>query len=265
MRESVREPRRVPSRPPSSPAEASDERDALRDARTLRPGSSVVVGVVGGRRRTRPARPGRADRAAELDPHLDRRARPRAAVALRRAAVRRHPRRGHPARQPAAGRRRDVARHHRGAVEVGARARRGGPALHRMGRAGRSRPPEARPRHADLGANKVRGKGTTEEPAKSKVEAQAVAAEVEERIERRPQAQGRPDPAHRAPGLGPGVRRPAARRRGLLRHRHVRRVTGSATRARYAVEGVRGWAPSEGREAFEVGPDAGETGLGDRA
>jgi hypothetical protein len=33
-----------------------------------------------------------------------------------------------------------------------------------------------------VGANKVRGKGTTEEPARSKVEAQAVAAEVEERI-----------------------------------------------------------------------------------
>jgi hypothetical protein len=33
-----------------------------------------------------------------------------------------------------------------------------------------------------LGANKVRGRGTTEEPTGSKVEAQAVAAEVEERM-----------------------------------------------------------------------------------
>jgi hypothetical protein len=33
-----------------------------------------------------------------------------------------------------------------------------------------------------VGANKVRGKGTTEEPTKSKVEAQAVAAEVEARM-----------------------------------------------------------------------------------
>ncbi|MBC9822652.1 PH domain-containing protein [Terrabacter sp. MAHUQ-38] len=33
-----------------------------------------------------------------------------------------------------------------------------------------------------VGANKVRGKGTTEVPTKSKVEAQAVAAEVEERL-----------------------------------------------------------------------------------
>ena len=33
-----------------------------------------------------------------------------------------------------------------------------------------------------VGANKVRAKGTTEEPTRSKVEAQAVAAEVEERI-----------------------------------------------------------------------------------
>jgi len=43
-----------------------------------------------------------------------------------------------------------------------------------------------RPRHGrgllTLGANKVRGKGTTETPSTSKVEAQAVAAEVEERI-----------------------------------------------------------------------------------
>ncbi len=43
-----------------------------------------------------------------------------------------------------------------------------------------------RPRHGrgllTVGANKVRGKGTTETPATSKVEAQAVAAEVEERI-----------------------------------------------------------------------------------
>ena len=43
-----------------------------------------------------------------------------------------------------------------------------------------------RPRHGrgllTVGANKVRGKGTTEAPATAKVEAQAVAAEVEERI-----------------------------------------------------------------------------------
>jgi len=43
-----------------------------------------------------------------------------------------------------------------------------------------------RPRHGrgllTVGANKVRGKGTIEAPSKSKVEAQAVAAEVEERI-----------------------------------------------------------------------------------
>jgi hypothetical protein len=42
-----------------------------------------------------------------------------------------------------------------------------------------------RPRYGrgmlSVGANKVRGKGTKEEPTKSKVEAQAVAAEVEER------------------------------------------------------------------------------------
>ena len=48
MRESHRESRRVPSRPPTHPSEAQPRARPLRDARTLRPGSSVVVGVLGG-------------------------------------------------------------------------------------------------------------------------------------------------------------------------------------------------------------------------
>jgi hypothetical protein len=168
--------------PSDSPAEEHPDRVALRDARTLRPGSSVTVGVIGA-----------AAGVALLVPGLLTAPRSwtlistivlalvllwlfvvRPCVVIHAEGVRLvNPLRVVDVTWPAIGEVRS-----RWALEIVADGRRytawGVPA------------DPGRPRYGrgilSVGANKVRGKGTTEEPAKSKVEAQAVAAEVEARM-----------------------------------------------------------------------------------
>ena len=171
------------SPPPSdSPAEAPDESDALRDARTLRPGSSIVVGVVGG-----------VAGLALLVPAVLTEPRSwtlistvvlalallwlfvvRPCVVIHAEGIRLvNPLRVVDVTWPAIAEVRS-----RWALEIVAEGRRytawGVPADPGRPRYGRGM--------LTVGANKVRGKGTTEEPTKSKVEAQAVAAEVEARM-----------------------------------------------------------------------------------
>lgn len=174
------------SPPPSdSPAEEHPEhpgRIALRDARTLRPGSSVAVGVVGA-----------VAGIALLIPGVLTEPRSwtlistivlalvllwlfvvRPSVVIHAEGIRLvNPVRVVDVTWPAISEVRS-----RWALEIVADGRRytawGVPADPGRPRYGRGM--------LTVGANKVRGKGTTEEPTKSKVEAQAVAAEVEARM-----------------------------------------------------------------------------------
>ena len=168
--------------PGTEPVEPATADGGLRDARTLRPGSSVAVGVIGG-----------LAGLALLVPGLLTQPRSwtlissvvlalvllwlfvvRPSVVLHAEGVRIvNPLRVVDVTWPAITEVRS-----RWALEVVASGRRytawGVPA------------DPGRPRHGrgllTVGANKVRGKGTVEEPARSKVEAQVVATEVEERI-----------------------------------------------------------------------------------
>ncbi|KRB42835.1 MULTISPECIES: PH domain-containing protein [unclassified Terrabacter] len=171
------------SPPPSdSPAEAPDESDALRDARTLRPGSSIVVGVVGGvaglallvlAALTEP-RSWTLISTVVLALALLWLFVVRPCVVIHAEGIRLvNPLRVVDVTWPAIAEVRS-----RWALEIVAEGRRytawGVPADPGRPRYGRGM--------LTVGANKVRGKGTTEEPTKSKVEAQAVAAEVEARM-----------------------------------------------------------------------------------
>ena len=171
------------SPPPSdSPAEAPDERVGLRGARTIRPGSSIAVGVIGA-----------VAGLALLVPALLTEPRSwtlisslvlalvllwlfvaRPCVVIHDEGIRLvNPLRVVDITWPAISEVRS-----RWALELVAEGRRytawGVPADPGRPRYGRGM--------LTVGANKVRGKGTTEEPTKPKVEAQAVAAEVEERM-----------------------------------------------------------------------------------
>ncbi len=119
------------------------------------------------------------------------------------SGLRRHPHRGDPPRQPAARRRRHVAGHHRGPLALGARARRPGPALHRVGGSGRSRSPAARSRNADG----RRQQGPRQGDHRDAVDLEGRGAGGRRRgrgaHRRRSQAQGRPHPPHRPPDVGP--------------------------------------------------------------
>jgi hypothetical protein len=171
------------SPPPSdSPAEAPDESDALRDARTLRPGSSIVVGVVGGvaglallvlAALTEP-RSWTLISTVVLALALLWLFVVRPCVVIHAEGIRLvNPLRVVDVTWPAIAEVRS-----RWALEIVAEGRRytawGVPADPGRPRYGRGM--------LTVGANKVRGKGTAEEPTKSKVEAQAVAAEVEARM-----------------------------------------------------------------------------------
>ncbi|WP_256795984.1 PH domain-containing protein [Terrabacter sp. Ter38] len=168
--------------PSDSPAEERPEGVALRDARTLRPGSSVTVGVIGA-----------AAGLALLVPGVLTEPRSwtlissvvlalvllwlfvvRPCVVIHAEGIRLvNPLRVVDVTWPAISEVRS-----RWALEIVADGRRytawGVPADPGRPRYGRGM--------LTVGANKVRGKRTTEEPTKSKVEAQAVAAEVEARM-----------------------------------------------------------------------------------
>ena len=204
------------------------------------------------------------DLAAQLGAHLLGGAGPRAAVALRRAARCRHPRRGHPARQPAAGRRRHVADDHRGALQVGPRARGRREEVHRVGgrrptRAARSTAarcspcrPTGWPRRAASRPRRRQRLGRRRARQAAKVEAQAVAAEVEARIAADRERKGGKTPRIAHQTWDPVVGGPAARRARLLRHRRLRplgepapgrpdrRAPRAVARARSAAPGRRG-------------------------
>lgn len=172
----------VSPQPSDSPAPEPDGRPALRDARTLRPGSSVAVGVIGA-----------VAGLGLLVPGLLTEPRSwtlistvvlalvllwlfvvRPCVVVHAEGVRIvNPLRVVDVTWPAITEVRS-----RWALELVADGQRytawGVPADPGRPRYGRGM--------LTVGANKVRGKGTSEEPTKSKVEAQAVAAEVEQRI-----------------------------------------------------------------------------------
>ena len=171
------------SPPPSdSPAEEPLRRVALRDARTLRPGSSVTVGVIGAVAGiallvlgllTEP-RSWTLISTVVLALVLLWLFVVRPCVVIHAEGIRLvNPLRVVDVTWPAISEVRS-----RWALEVVADGRRytawGVPADPGRPRYGRGM--------LTVGANKVRGKGTTEEPTKSKVEAQAVAAEVEARM-----------------------------------------------------------------------------------